>query len=318
MTNTNISVDFVIPTLNEEVNLQLLLASIAEQELNEHVKISKIIVVDNGSQDRTLEIAGNYGATTFSKPGFSIAALRNYGAKTATADIIIFSDADIILNKDVVKNIVLLLRSEHLSALGPDGYMPYGTATWIQKIWYYHLTTPSKQTHTTEVYNLSSGLFAIKSKIFTEIGGFNSALSIGEDSEISRRLIKNGHILVKSNKIIVYTTGYANCIKNFVQREMWHGDSFKHLAVHRNIDLLTIYILTNSLMWVSLIVVFLYTKSLEYLAINAAFIIIVPLYKALIKTKTINIAYVQLAFVYVLYSLSRSIALFKVSKSNYL
>lgn len=310
--STKIRVDFVIPTLNEEENLPLLLSSISAQQLNENVEISKVIVVDNGSNDKTVEIADSYGATILFKPGYSIADLRNIGAKMTTGDIIIFSDADnILLNKDVVNNVVLQLACDNLSASGPDGLLPYGDTNWLQKMWYFHTSILTEQQHAVDVENLSSGFFAIKASAFQEIGGFNGGLSIGEDSEISNRLIINGHRLVKSKNIIVHNSGHPRTIIQFIKREYWHGDSINHLIVHKNIDLLTVYLFMNSLLWVSLIICTIYTKSYVLILANMALIVAVPSYKAAIKVKLFNRCLFQLIFIYLLYASSRSLALFK-------
>ena len=309
---TKVNIDFIIPTLNEEDNIPLLISSILEQEIPEWIKISNIIVVDNGSKDRTLELANKYGASVYLKPNLSIADLRNFGANIANGNIIIFSDADNVLRKDVVSCVVSILAANPLAALGPDGLIPYGNSTWLQNIWYYHTRVLKENNETLEVENLSSGFFAIWSKIFREIGGFNGSLSIGEDSEISKRLTKSGYRLLKSNKVIVYNTGHPKNIQDFMKREFWHGDSFKHLIIHRNIDLLTVYFFVNLILWINLIFSLFFFRSTLFFVLNLTLILIIPLYKAFKKENGINIKLIKLFFVYTLYSISRSLALLKI------
>lgn len=307
------SVSFVIPALNEEKNIGRLIMSINAQVLNESTEKVEVIVVDNGSKDKTIEIARKNGALTYSKPGLSIADLRNFGAELATGDIIIFSDADnVLLNNDIVNNVVLLMCSGDISALGPDGLLPYGDSTWIQDIWYYHTATLDRHNETVYVDNLSSGFFAIKTNVFLEIGGFNGNLSIGEDSEISNRLVQGGHRIVKSRKIIVHNIGHPENIFQFVKREYWHGDSVKHLYIHKNIDLLTIYFALNCLLWFGVLMCVLYLKSYRLALVIGVLIFTVPFYKALVRIGKINFKLLQLALVYFLYASSRSLALFKV------
>src|SRR5260370_32268434 len=58
-------ISVIIPTLNEEHSLPPLLDAISRQEVD-----YEVIVVDGGSQDRTLAIARHYGARIFvSAPG---------------------------------------------------------------------------------------------------------------------------------------------------------------------------------------------------------------------------------------------------------
>jgi len=89
------SVSVIIPARNEEHNLPTLLRSLATQP----TKPQEIIVVDDGSTDRTGEVARELGANvTASKPlpdgwrGKTWAC--HQGAQAATGDLLLFLDAD--------------------------------------------------------------------------------------------------------------------------------------------------------------------------------------------------------------------------------
>jgi 4,4'-diaponeurosporenoate glycosyltransferase len=89
------SASVIIPARNEEHNLPTLLRSLASQPL----KLHEIIVVDDGSTDRTAEWARQLGATVIpSQPvpenwrGKTWAC--HQGAKSATGDLLLFVDAD--------------------------------------------------------------------------------------------------------------------------------------------------------------------------------------------------------------------------------
>ncbi len=74
----------IIPTLNEENYLPLLLESIKKQNFNDY----EIIVADAGSTDKTLEIAKNYGCITMA--GGLPAKGKNEGAGMAKGDLLFF------------------------------------------------------------------------------------------------------------------------------------------------------------------------------------------------------------------------------------
>jgi 4,4'-diaponeurosporenoate glycosyltransferase len=85
----------IIPARNEEHNLPTLLRSLASQSL----KLHEIIVVDDGSTDRTAELARQLGAkVVLSEPmpkgwrGKTWAC--HQGAKIATGELLLFVDAD--------------------------------------------------------------------------------------------------------------------------------------------------------------------------------------------------------------------------------
>ena len=83
-----VSVSLIIPALNEADSIGLLLAETAFDQ------IEQVIVVDNGSTDKTAEIARSAGATVVYEPrrgyGYACAA----GAAAAKTNILAFMDAD--------------------------------------------------------------------------------------------------------------------------------------------------------------------------------------------------------------------------------
>lgn len=87
-------VDLVIPARNEQDNIPALLATLPDRD------IRHVIVVDNGSTDRTAELATMHGATVICEPrrGYGAACLAGL-AWIATLkqppDIVAFLDADL-------------------------------------------------------------------------------------------------------------------------------------------------------------------------------------------------------------------------------
>ncbi|MGV8910481.1 MAG: glycosyltransferase family 2 protein [Propionicimonas sp.] len=79
-------VELVIPCLNEEVALPALLAGVPSGWA--------VIVVDNGSGDRTAEVAGRAGATVVHEPRPGYGAAVDRGLRAATRDIVVVLDGD--------------------------------------------------------------------------------------------------------------------------------------------------------------------------------------------------------------------------------
>jgi glycosyltransferase involved in cell wall biosynthesis len=79
----------IIPALNEEASLGFVLAELPWATLHQ------VIVVDNGSQDRTADVAAAGGAVVVHEPrrGYGSACMAGVQA-AAAADILVFLDAD--------------------------------------------------------------------------------------------------------------------------------------------------------------------------------------------------------------------------------
>ena len=80
------AVDVVFPCLNEEAALPWVLSRLPEGY--------RAIVVDNGSTDRSAEVAREHGATVVTEPRRGFGSAAHAGLLAATAPIVAFCDAD--------------------------------------------------------------------------------------------------------------------------------------------------------------------------------------------------------------------------------
>jgi glycosyltransferase involved in cell wall biosynthesis len=85
-----VALSVVIITHNEEANLRRTLESVAPLVQNG----GEIIVVDNGSTDRTLDVARQFGAKVFVEEWKGYAAQKNSAIAKATCDWLLSLDAD--------------------------------------------------------------------------------------------------------------------------------------------------------------------------------------------------------------------------------
>lgn len=93
-------ISIVIPALNEEEYIGDCLKSLTNQKYSKNYEI---IVMDNGSEDKTRKIAKEYCDKLFVDPDLELYQLRNKGIKEAEGDIIAQTDADCIVSKNWLK-----------------------------------------------------------------------------------------------------------------------------------------------------------------------------------------------------------------------
>ena len=107
------SISIVIPARNAEATLAATLDSVAGQS---GVEV-EVIVVDDGSTDRTREIAAGHSirAKVVSSPRPGVSAARNAGFAASTGWAVVFLDAD-----DLLKPGALELRSRALREANAD------------------------------------------------------------------------------------------------------------------------------------------------------------------------------------------------------
>lgn len=180
----------VIPTLNEEEYLPGLLNSIKEQNYND----LEIIVSDAGSNDRTLEIAKNYGCRIV-KGGLPSVG-KNNGARQAKGDVIIFMDADMKLNKDELKDALKEFKARNLDvATSQLRSLEKGFFGEIVLHLFYNFPITALE----NIIPHGVGFIAIKKKLFDNLNGFDEKVILAEDIDLIRRAAKKSKFGILRN-----------------------------------------------------------------------------------------------------------------------
>ncbi len=191
----------IIPTLNEDHYLPLLLESIKKQDFKDY----EIIVSDAGSKDKTLEIAKQYGCV-ITKGGLP-AKGRNEGAKIARGATLLFLDADVILPSDFFKKTLeefnkraLDVASFSLVPLPRNQFsLLFMNIFYNQPVIFLEKALP----------HAAVGIL-VRKDVFTKIAGFDESIKLAEDHYLARRaqktvkakcgIIRSAHIFVSDRR----------------------------------------------------------------------------------------------------------------------
>ena len=220
------TVSIIIPAKNEEKYLPLCLDSI--QRLDYPKEAMEVIVVDNGSTDRTREIAQLFGATLLRDDTKHVSGLRNFGAKSAKGEILAFLDADCMVEADWLRAAARYFDENDVVAWGAPPGIPEN-ATWVQSSWY---LIRKKKMVIQEVDWLESMNLFVEKVIFLKAGGFNENLITCEDVDFSYRLASHGKI-VADTSIRAIHLGEAATLGQFWRKELWRGmGNFQGLRHH--------------------------------------------------------------------------------------
>jgi glycosyltransferase involved in cell wall biosynthesis len=192
----NPKISVVIPAFNEEKFLPKCLESLKNQDFKDF----EIIVVDNNSTDKTVEIAKKFGAIVFSEKNQGVAFARQKGFLEARGGIIASTDADTILPKNWLSRVFEeFKKDESLVAFGGSCILYSGplSAKLAARYLLPSLLLLDKKFFGS--WSLMGCNFALRKSAFLKIGGFNTNLKINEDIEISHRLKKIGKIILDPN-----------------------------------------------------------------------------------------------------------------------
>lgn len=206
----------IIPAKNEEVNLPRCLDSLAR--LAAWPGGFEVLVIDNGSTDRTEAIAREHGARVYVRPELTIAGLRNFGAGQAKGRMLVFLDADCTVAPDWLQAAARWLDEADVCCFGGPPEVPED-GTWVQKAW--ALVRVKRQT-VEEVEWLESMNMFVRREIFDLVRGFDERLATCEDYDLSLRLKAHGR-LVADRRIRAIHHGEAATPGQFFRKERWRG-----------------------------------------------------------------------------------------------
>ncbi|CBL44141.1 Glycosyl transferase, family 2 [gamma proteobacterium HdN1] len=260
-------VSFIIPAHNEESTIGALIGTIQQ-----YVSLPfEILVIDNGSSDRTAKIASALGVQLIQlEHKTSPSIVRNAGAKQARGDLLVFLDGDTRVTPEWAQTLQanaqgmidqpMILTGARVVTPDPQ------ECSWIEKYWF----APMAQ----EPANYINGANIITTpQAFAAIGGMNETLATGEDYDFSQRAKASGVRLVPEARYRLIHDGYPKTIADFYRRERWHGkgDASDFRTILRSkVALLSLaFILTTSLCIVSLIF-FSGKATLAWLALTLA------------------------------------------------
>ncbi len=216
-------ISVIVTTRNEEKNIKRLLISLKKQSFKDF----EIIVVDNHSQDKTFAIAKKFTSKVY-LAGPERSAQRNFGLKKARGNYILFLDADMELEKDVLEQCFKRIQAPKTAAIiiheESKGKNMLAKIKALEK----------------EIYKdtqIEAARF-FKKKDLLKIGGYDQSLIAAEDWDLTKRIKKLDKLETISAKIFHWETDsiildlkkkyyYAKNIQRYAQK---NPETFKKQA----------------------------------------------------------------------------------------
>lgn len=188
-------ISIVIPAFNEEEWICLCLESLISQRIKQSFEV---VVVDNGSTDRTNEIAGSYqdrlNLKVVQEKNKGRGWARHTGFSKAKGEIILSTDADTQLPPDWLEKMVRPFISGKVAAVtGPC--LINDCSRWENVLFnkFYLLGAIFFRIFFGHFW-LSGYNFAIRKEIYLKSGGFNPKLNAQEDVDLGFRVKNLGQI----------------------------------------------------------------------------------------------------------------------------
>ena len=184
-------ISVILPVFNGAAHIQACIDSL----LNQTIMPCEIIVVDNGSTDDTVALAGRYEGVSLlaeKTPGAGVA--RNKGAKIAGGSILAFIDVDCRAGRDWIQEAWRIMR-DRKAVHGLLG-VAHGVNENLWAVFFqnsYDDFIKEIQGEDGRLLKVDTKNFFIRREVFKKTGGFDTAIGNSEDVDLGIRLHMAGY-----------------------------------------------------------------------------------------------------------------------------
>ena len=215
-------VSVIVPAFNEERTIRECLVSLLKMDYPHERR--EILVVDNGSTDRTAEIIKSLPVTYIREERKGISHARNRGIEASKGEILAATDADCVVTTGWLRELVQEFEDEGVGGVEGEtvAYPP------VSPVEHYLARIRSHSHHARR----SSPLFpfvpnaniAYRREVFDKIGRFDPRCSpAGEDVDFSWRFLAETGLELRYNPRAVVFHRHRSTVWDFFSQQMRNG-----------------------------------------------------------------------------------------------
>jgi glycosyltransferase involved in cell wall biosynthesis len=213
-------VSVVVCAYNAERTMDACLASLEKLSYPDY----EVIVVNDGSKDRTLEISERYPyCRIISQENKGLSVARNVGAEAATGEIVAYTDSDCIADPDWLTYLVAKMESSGLAACGGPNFPPPEDDLVPAVV----AVSPGGPTHVLlgdDVAEHIAGCnMAFRRDVLLGLGGFDPVYrAAGDDVDICWRFQDAGYAIGFSPSAVVWHWR-RNTVRAYIGQQKGYG-----------------------------------------------------------------------------------------------
>lgn len=230
-------VSILIPAYNEEK----VIAKTIESALEIDYPKKEIIIIDDGSTDKTLLIAKKFqrdNVKILHKENSGKATALNYGINFAKGEILTILDADTIAGKNSLKEIVKVFESSSdIGGVAGNVKVRNKTnwLTWCQALEYVSGLQIARRAFDMfgAITIVPGAMGAFKANILKDAGGYDKD-TIVEDFDATIKVLKSGKIIKGTTKSLAYTEAPEKIVQFVKQRNRWYRGNLQVVFKHKD------------------------------------------------------------------------------------
>ena len=180
----------VIPALNEEEGIGLVLKEIPISQLMDMGYETEVMVIDNGSKDKTGYIAKQHGATVIVQPVKGYGNAYKAGFANASGHIIATGDADLTYPFEDLPQIISKMEMEELDFISTDRLKFVNPEVMTPSHIFGNkvLTIITRMLFNLPFVDSQSGMWVFRSEIWNELDVRSSGMSFSQELKIEAHI----------------------------------------------------------------------------------------------------------------------------------
>ena len=230
----------LIPAYNEEKVIACTIRSV----MMSSYKNLRIIVIDDGSTDKTYDVARNaYAAdiasgrlTVLTKPNAGKAEALNFALQHFDEEIYVGIDADTVIAHDAIAKLVPLFANPKIGAVAGNAKVGNRVNLWTRWQALEYITSQNFERRALDLFDVvvvvPGAIGAWRTSVVKAGGGYHSN-TVAEDADLTMNVLEQGYSVIYEDAALAFTEAPVTADGLMRQRFRWSFGILQALWKHR-------------------------------------------------------------------------------------
>lgn len=250
----------LVPSYNEEKVIVRTVRSV----MNSSYKNLRIVVIDDGSKDRTFDIVreaypkeiASGLLTVLTKPNAGKAEALNFAMQQMEEDFYVGIDADTVIAPDAIGRLVVHFADERIGAVAGNAKVGNKVNLWTRWQALEYITSQNFERRALDLFNVVTvvpgAIGAWRTAAVIKGGGY-PVNTVAEDADLTMNLLEQGYKVIYEDRALAFTEAPTTMDGLMRQRFRWSFGIlqaiFKHKQAFRNNRAMGLFALPNILVF---------------------------------------------------------------------
>lgn len=231
----------LVPAYNEETVIVRTVRSV----MNSDYKNLRIVVIDDGSKDRTVEVVREaYAAeisaghvTVLTKPNAGKAEALNYALNYLGEDFYVGIDADTVIAPDAISKLVCHFSDERVGAIAGNAKVGNRVNLWTRWQALEYITSQNFERRALDLFDIVTVVPGAIGAWRTEAvrqGGCYPINTVAEDADLTMSLLEQGYKVIYEDRALAFTEAPVTANGLMRQRFRWSFGILQAVFKHKH------------------------------------------------------------------------------------